>query len=158
MTAAFEHAFRWLGFGAKTAVGYGALEVDRARQQAVETEQAAARAEAEREREAAEAERRAREEAARRQALTDAQRQIEDFVAYMQKRYEALRGRPVRANGEEHQRARVIAQAALESADWTAEERRAAAEAIATWLPKVVAVDMKDERKRLKLAQLRGEG
>ena len=25
MTAAFEHAFQWLGFGAKTAVGYGAM-------------------------------------------------------------------------------------------------------------------------------------
>ncbi len=26
ITAAFEHAFQWLGFGAKTAVGYGAME------------------------------------------------------------------------------------------------------------------------------------
>ena len=32
LTAAFEHAFEWLGFGAKTAVGYGAMEVDRAAQ------------------------------------------------------------------------------------------------------------------------------
>jgi len=28
LTAAFTHAFAWLGFGAKTAVGYGALEED----------------------------------------------------------------------------------------------------------------------------------
>lgn len=28
LNAAFEHAFAWLGFGAKTAVGYGAMEVD----------------------------------------------------------------------------------------------------------------------------------
>ena len=28
LTAAFEHAFAWLGFGAKTAVGYGAMESD----------------------------------------------------------------------------------------------------------------------------------
>ena len=28
--AAFEHAFEWLGFGAKTAVGYGAMERDHA--------------------------------------------------------------------------------------------------------------------------------
>ena len=27
--AAFEHAFEWLGFGAKTAVGYGAMATDR---------------------------------------------------------------------------------------------------------------------------------
>lgn len=26
--AAFQHAFEWLGFGAKTAVGYGAMQVD----------------------------------------------------------------------------------------------------------------------------------
>lgn len=29
LRVAFEHAFSWLGFGAKTAVGYGAMEVDR---------------------------------------------------------------------------------------------------------------------------------
>jgi len=27
LEAAFEHAFRWLGFGAKTAVGYGAMQI-----------------------------------------------------------------------------------------------------------------------------------
>ena len=30
LRAAFEHAFEWLGFGAKTAVGYGAMAVDTA--------------------------------------------------------------------------------------------------------------------------------
>ncbi len=30
LEAAFEHAFRWLGFGAKTAVGYGAMRKNRA--------------------------------------------------------------------------------------------------------------------------------
>lgn len=30
--AAFEHAFQWLGFGAKTAVGYGAMRSDKQRQ------------------------------------------------------------------------------------------------------------------------------
>ena len=29
LEAAFEHAFRWLGFGAKTAVGYGAMQMRR---------------------------------------------------------------------------------------------------------------------------------
>ncbi len=32
MTTAFEHAFQWLGFGAKTAVGYGAMESEAMRQ------------------------------------------------------------------------------------------------------------------------------
>ncbi|MBP9952840.1 MAG: type III-B CRISPR module RAMP protein Cmr6 [Ottowia sp.] len=43
LTAAFEHAFAWLGFGAKTAVGYGAMQVDRAaqkrRDEAIEAQQ-----------------------------------------------------------------------------------------------------------------------
>jgi CRISPR-associated protein Cmr6 len=33
MTAAFQHAFEWLGFGAKTAVGYGAMKSKRQRQE-----------------------------------------------------------------------------------------------------------------------------
>lgn len=46
MHAAFGHAFNWLGFGAKTAVGYGAMQEDeaknaeRARQQTEQREQA----------------------------------------------------------------------------------------------------------------------
>ena len=45
LQAAFEHAFAWLGFGAKTAVGYGAMSEDpKARQQ---REAAKAQAEAE---------------------------------------------------------------------------------------------------------------
>ncbi|WP_298236509.1 type III-B CRISPR module RAMP protein Cmr6 [uncultured Azohydromonas sp.] len=49
LQAALRHAFAWLGFGAKTAVGYGAMEEDqqaaRARQQALESAQARAAAE-----------------------------------------------------------------------------------------------------------------
>lgn len=72
--AAFQHAFEWLGFGAKTAVGYGTMQPDRraeiAARERVERE-AARRAEEEKERqriaaEQAEAERRAAEEAARK--------------------------------------------------------------------------------------------
>ena len=72
--AAFEHAFEWLGFGAKTAVGYGTMEPDRRAENAArerEEREAARRAEEEKERrriaaEQAEAERRAAEEAARK--------------------------------------------------------------------------------------------
>jgi len=50
LQAAFEHAFDWLGFGAKTAVGYGQMERDQQaeeahRQAAKEAEQAALPAE-----------------------------------------------------------------------------------------------------------------
>ena len=36
LKAAFEHAFEWLGFGAKTAVGYGAMESETQRQRKLE--------------------------------------------------------------------------------------------------------------------------
>ncbi len=58
LTAAFAHAFEWLGFGAKTAVGYGAMQVDqsalkRRAQEAAEQKAQEEREEAERQRQAA---------------------------------------------------------------------------------------------------------
>ena len=48
LDAALAHAFAWLGFGAKTAVGYGAMEVDRAaRLRREQQQQALAQAQAE---------------------------------------------------------------------------------------------------------------
>lgn len=47
ITAALEHAFAWLGFGAKTAVGYGAMESEEQRRQ--REARARERAEAQRE-------------------------------------------------------------------------------------------------------------
>jgi CRISPR-associated protein Cmr6 len=69
LTAALEHAFDWLGFGAKTAVGYGALRRDRSAEEArrkADEERCAqqARDEAERQRQAAEAAEAARQQAA----------------------------------------------------------------------------------------------
>lgn len=49
LTAAFEHAFAWLGFGAKTAVGYGAMQVDQTALKRREREAAERQAQAERE-------------------------------------------------------------------------------------------------------------
>ncbi len=45
LTSAFEHAFDWLGFGAKTAVGYGAMEIDQQAARAAEEEAAKQREE-----------------------------------------------------------------------------------------------------------------
>ncbi|GAB1385129.1 hypothetical protein MASR1M59_02770 [Melaminivora sp.] len=57
LTAAFAHAFEWLGFGAKTAVGYGAMQAD---QSALKRRaQEAADQKAQEEREAAERQRQA---------------------------------------------------------------------------------------------------
>jgi len=65
---AFEHAFDWLGFGAKTAVGYGAMQIDeaaqKARQALIQQQQ---------------------EEAQKKQALKDATAGLSEDAAWMEK-------------------------------------------------------------------------
>jgi CRISPR-associated protein Cmr6 len=140
---AFEHAFEWLGFGAKTAVGYGAMARD------LKAEQDAAALARQR--------READERKARLATMTENMRRIEAFKEEFAARAGQLRGGGKdKPNTGYHGKARRLASDALEGAGWTAEERRVAAEAIEAWLPVVVHVDMKDERKKLKLASLRG--
>jgi CRISPR-associated protein Cmr6 len=79
MQAAFRHAFEWLGFGAKTAVGYGAMAPDPAARQKRESEAAAQRSRAH-----------AEAEAARLDALTPEDRQFEEAKAAVDKFREAL--------------------------------------------------------------------
>lgn len=71
--AALEHAFQWLGFGAKTRVGYGAMELDPAATQRAQQHQA----EQAREREAARA---AHEAKARRAAMPPQQRAVQEAL------------------------------------------------------------------------------
>ena len=75
LKAAFEHAFEWLGFGAKTSVGYGAMEPDPRVEEAARRkaeEEAAIRARQEEERQRLEAERAAAEQRRAEQAAFDA--------------------------------------------------------------------------------------
>lgn len=69
VTAALEHAFDWLGFGAKTAVGYGAMAVDHQ-----------AQADRERIRKEAEEKRRQEEEAIQRQKALEAMTPLEQKI------------------------------------------------------------------------------
>lgn len=138
---------------------FASLETERAAQQAALAQrraEEAARAQAEAEK-AAQKEQAELERQKRLAAMTPNSQAVEAFKAEFEARAAQLRGSKDRPNTAFHDKARALAKTALESPDWTAEEKRAAAEAIAEWLPKVVAVDMKDERKKLKLAALRGE-
>lgn len=143
LTEAFEHAFAWLGFGAKTSVGYGAMGRDTQAEEKLARVQAQAHA--------------AAAQAAKMANLSDNARLVEEFVTACQSKLTQLRGGKDKPNTELHAKARNLSKTALEGADWSTEEKRAAAQALADWLPQVVAVDMKDERKKLKLAVLRGE-
>ena len=94
-------------------------------------------------------------QAARASALAEMspnQRRVEEFIAEFAARAGQLRGNRENANAAFHTRARALA---AEAIGWSHEERVAAADAIEEWLPKVVKVDLKDERKKLKLAALR---
>lgn len=143
LTEAFEHAFSWLGFGAKTSVGYGAMERDTKAEAKLANAQAEAQA--------------AAEQAAKMASLSDNARLIEAFVLACKNKMVQLRGSKEKPNAETHAKARALAKAAFEGADWSAEEKRAAAHALAEWLPQVASVDMKDERKKLKLSMLLGD-
>ncbi|MDD2845472.1 MAG: type III-B CRISPR module RAMP protein Cmr6 [Rhodoferax sp.] len=138
LTKAFEHAFAWLGFGAKTAVGYGAMQVnERARNQRQQAQAEAAKAQ-------------------HMASLSPALQMIETFVTAFSQHHAKYSTFRDKANGAFHTQARTLAKAAQEGADWSADEKRQAAEAIETWLPKLVQVDIKDERKKLKLGALKG--
>ena len=115
----------------------------------------AAKKQAEREAEAQQ-EREATEKAAQLAAMTPAMREITEFCEAFRLKAEALRGGKERLNADYHGKARAFAQKALEAADWSAEEKKSAADAIAEWLPKVVEKIDKDQLKKLKLSALRG--
>ncbi|CAD84030.1 MULTISPECIES: type III-A CRISPR-associated RAMP protein Csm5 [Nitrosomonas] len=88
-------------------------------------------------------------------AMTENQRRIEAFVSMCARRAEQLRGGKENPNAAIHTAARELVKAALEGADWTIDEKCAVADAIEEWLPKLVKVELKDERKKLKLSALR---
>lgn len=85
-------------------------------------------------------------------AMSPNHRRVEEFIADFAARAEQLRGNRENANATFHTRARALAADAI-GGNHT--ERVAAANAIEEWLPKVVKIDLKDERKKLKLNALR---
>ncbi|MCM8611170.1 RAMP superfamily CRISPR-associated protein [Accumulibacter sp.] len=124
-----------------------AMLAERARAEAAASERrhaddAAARA-------AAEArQRRERELAAMGPNCRRVQQFRDDFAA----RAGQLRGNKENPNGRFHGEARALAR---DAAEWPSDERLAAADAIEEWLPKVVRIDLREERKKLRLAALR---
>lgn len=74
---AFEHAFDWLGFGAKTAVGYGAMKRDEAREEEYRKEREERARQAA---DAAKAKRKEEEHQAKLAALDPLDREIEELL------------------------------------------------------------------------------
>jgi len=93
--------------------------------------------------------------AAQLAAMSANLRRIEDFRELCARRAEQLMGNKEGPNQAIHNKARELAKAAREGSDWTADEKRAAACAIEEWLPKLVKIELKDERKKLGLTALK---
>ncbi len=131
---AFDHAGKWLGFGAKTAVGYGRMRLD---EKAIEVAREKKKLQA---------------HADELASLSPSLRRIEEFKEAFDARAKQLRGGKDNPNTAFHQKAQTLARDAV---GWSKEERLAAVDAIEEWLPRVVKIEMKDERKKLKLSALR---
>ena len=127
LEAAFRHAFEWLGFGAKTAVGYGQFPGDALEKAKAEREAAVQRRQEEAAKERAEAER--REKLA---AMSPLDRAIEEVVAAApqgQPRYKAILN-------------------ALKQGRWSGDEARQVAESIRGLMTKMGTWRIKSEKKK----------
>ncbi len=127
LEAAFRHAFEWLGFGAKTAVGYGQFPGDALEKAKAEREAAVQRRQEEAAKERAEAER--REKLA---AMSPLDRAIEEVVAA------APQGQP---------RHKAILNA-LKQGRWSGDEARQVAESIRGLMTQTGTWRIKSEKKK----------
>lgn len=152
LASAIEHAGEWMGFGAKSAVGYGRIGQDPALRRKLEQE-AVERAEAQA--------RKARE--AELATLSPQARTIAEFIERCQEKQGTTRKDPYTPGSGLFSSALQLSKQALDEAqEWSATDRMQLADALAEWLPKVVEKldrkdDWKDARKKLRIAALRGE-
>jgi CRISPR-associated protein Csm5 len=113
--------------------------------------------EEEEKRQAAIAEEKAEEERKLRlAAMSPARREIEDFIAYCQARFNLLKGGRDNAFVEPYSKAKALSDHALAGDGWTPEDKKDAALAIEQWLPQISKDDMKNVKKKLKLSALKG--
>lgn len=87
LQGAFEHAFDWLGFGAKTAVGYGSMKRDRAGEEEIQKErEERKRTERERAKQAQAEKERKEQEEKRLAELTPVEREVDTVIRNRQHR------------------------------------------------------------------------
>lgn len=131
LSAALEHAFDWLGFGAKTAVGYGAMRRDRSAEEArLQAQRAAAEQRAQ---EAAERQRReaAAAKAAAEQAAFDALPESEKALRQFAQGIAELAGEEPLSKERYPEFSRMLNTLAEQAVGWSdAAERQRAADAL----------------------------
>lgn len=125
LATAFEHAFAWLGFGAKTAVGYGAMQEDpRAKEREVARQQAEA------------------DKARRAEAEEVRQAELSQMSPIEREMREILDARP-----DKNQTELSALLGALKKGQWTGDSRIAVAERVKTMMQAVKKWKEKSEKK-----------
>jgi len=140
LTAAFAHAFQWLGFGAKTAVGYGAMKLDQDRideQNRIAREQQAKR-----------------EKEVREASMTANQKAVDAFITECEKRKKESNGVKERQNTGMHQKAQQLIKQARESGTWTDSEKKSLFDAVKKYLSELTDKMDRDAFRKLKLSEL----
>ncbi|WP_019570940.1 type III-B CRISPR module RAMP protein Cmr6 [Thioalkalivibrio sp. ALE11] len=161
LAKAFEHAFDWLGFGAKTAVGYGAMTIDRERQEQRRREEHERREAAERE--AIERRRQEEEaEAARRrqqefEALPESEQALRELAAAL----EGFAGLEPPLDKSRHgELAGLLNKLDRKARGWTEAERHKAADAIEAaydrfgWTPSGLKKDKREKQENKRRDQI----
>ncbi|MDR1647052.1 MAG: type III-A CRISPR-associated RAMP protein Csm5 [Zoogloeaceae bacterium] len=107
-----------------------------------------------------EAQRQAEEASAKREqglaTLSEAGREIEKFKNECAKIARSTGGKKGKPYGTDYNRARLLVEKARTGGAWSVTDKQAAAEAIEHWLPRLEMLEVKDLRKKLKLAELAG--
>jgi CRISPR-associated protein Cmr6 len=133
VSEAFNHAFEWLGFGAKTAVGYGAISRDIEAEDRVEAELRAEQARLE----AEEKQRREAEEKARIEAELNALPEVDRFVRKVET-----------ASSDEEGQELVNAQCLPKLNDLSGEEQKKLALAIKGFYERIGKWNVKKKKKK----------
>ncbi|MDO4708915.1 MAG: type III-B CRISPR module RAMP protein Cmr6 [Pseudomonadota bacterium] len=147
---ALDHGLKYLGAGAKTAIGFGIMLHETEDAKLAESKLQKYKAdELEKQKE--------QQRQAQMQSLSPAMQEITIIEGQWQARYQKLRGKKEALNGTIHNQARALAKKAHESIEWSAEEKQAVARLIEEWIPKLVNnLNVKDMSKQLKLGTLKG--
>jgi CRISPR-associated protein Csm5 len=89
-------------------------------------------------------------------ALSEAGREIEKFKEECAQNEQRTGGRKGKPYGVDYSRARALVEKARNDEGWNAADKQTAAETIEYWLPRLETLDAKEVRKKLKLAELKG--
>lgn len=83
-------------------------------------------------------------------SLSPNQQWVETFANELRSQHEKFPKLREKPHGTWHNKAKDLMKAALDAGDWSTDDKASLCQAVETWLPKLVSLDVKDVRKMLK--------